>query len=263
MSAGGLAPAAVLAVLAVFGAVIGSFLNVVIHRLPRGLSLVRPRSRCPQCGCSIAPYDNIPLLSYLILRGRCRGCGVRIPSRYPLVELLTAALFVSCGLLFDEPAALGLALVFTAAMIAVVFIDLEHMIIPNSITLPGVIVGLAAALLGVSIEPVRALAGIVVGGGGLYAVAFGYRVLTGRDGLGGGDVKLLAMVGAFLGPAGAFLTILLGSLAGSIFALAWVGLGRAGRRSELPFGTFLAPGAVVVLFYGSRIVELYWGLVSR
>ena len=123
--------------------------------------------------------------------------------------------------------------------------------------------GAAAALLGASIEPVRALAGILVGGGGLYAVAFGYRALTGRDGLGGGDVKLLAMIGAFLGPAGAFLTILLGSFTGSLFALAWLKLGRGGRRSELPFGTFLAPGAIVALFYGSKIVELYWGLFSR
>jgi leader peptidase (prepilin peptidase)/N-methyltransferase len=263
MSASTLPPAAILVVLAVFGAVIGSFLNVVIHRLPRGQSLVRPRSRCPGCGRFIAPYDNIPLLSYVLLRGRCRNCGVRIPLRYPLVELLTASLFVASGLLFTEPAALALALVFVAAMIAVVFIDLEHMIIPNSITLPGVVVGLAAALFGFSIGPVRALAGILVGGGGLYAVAFGYRALTGRDGLGGGDVKLLAMIGAFLGPIGAFLTILLGSFAGSLFALAWMKFGRAGRASELPFGTFLAPGAIVALFYGSRIVELYWGLFSR
>jgi len=249
--------------LAVFGALIGSFLNVVIHRLPRGISLATPRSRCPKCEAPVEPRDNVPILSWLLLRGRCRRCRARISPRYPVVEAATAALFALAGATVRDPVALPFTLAFVAAMVVVTFVDFDHMIIPDSITLPGTAIGLAAAFLGVAAEPKQAMVGILVGAGGLFSVAIGYRAATGRDGLGGGDVKLLGMVGAFLGPAGAFLTILIGSLAGTLYAcLFLLRSGKGGRTAELPFGTFLAPGAVLVLFCGAWIVDRYWGLFS-
>jgi leader peptidase (prepilin peptidase)/N-methyltransferase len=249
-------------VLAVFGALIGSFLNVVIHRVPLRISLSTPPSRCPKCKKPVAPWDNIPIVSWLILRGKCRHCRKVISIRYPLVEAATAGLFALAGATVSNPIALAFTLAFLAAMVVVTFIDLDHMIIPDLITLPGTAIGLAAAFIGAAVEPRQALIGILVGAGGLLAVAMGYRAATGRDGLGGGDVKLLGMVGAFLGPAGAFLTIMIGSFAGTLYACLFLLRAGEGRTAELPFGTFLAPGAVIVLFWGPRIVEVYWGLFS-
>jgi len=250
------------AVLAGLGLIVGSFLNVVIHRLPRRESLAMPPSHCPACRAPIRPYDNIPVLSWLVLRGRCRHCDVRISPRYPLVELLTGLLFWAASVLVADPLALAFVLLFGCAMIVVTFIDLDHMIIPDAITLPGMAVGVAAAFLGGVVEPRQAILGLVAGGGGLLAVAAAYRAATGRDGLGGGDIKLLGMVGAFLGPVGAFLTIMIGSLAGTAFAVVYMIRSGQGRTAELPFGTFLAPGAVIAMLLGSRIVGAYLGLFS-
>jgi leader peptidase (prepilin peptidase)/N-methyltransferase len=249
------------AFLAILGAVVGSFLNVVIHRLPRKISLVSPPSRCPHCERRVAPWENVPVVSWIFLRGKCRGCKKAISPRYPLVESLTALLFAACGAVV-APVALPLALSFVAAMVVVTFIDLDHMIIPDAITLPGVLIGLLAAVFGFGVSPLDAALGVIVGGGGLFAVASGYKAATGREGLGGGDVKLLAMVGAFLGPAGAFFTIMIGSLTGTIFACVYMLRTGHGRTAELPFGTFLAPGAVLVLFLGVRLTQIYWGLFS-
>ncbi len=243
-----------------FGLVIGSFLNVVIHRVPKKLSVVTPPSACPKCGGRIAPWDNVPVVSWIVLRGMCRGCKTRISPRYPLVEAVTALLFAGTALAIPDLATLLPALAFIAAMVVVTFIDFDHKIIPDGITIPGTVLALALAFTGHTIPPVQALLGALAGGGSLFLVAWGYRLATGRDGLGGGDVKLLAMVGAFLGPAGAFLTILLGSLTGTFFAIATMRHSGRGMRSELPFGTFLAPGAIVVLLVGSRLVAWYWNL---
>ena len=250
------------AVLGLFGAVIGSFLNVVIWRLPRGESLVHPGSRCPKCTKPLRPWDNVPLVSWLVLHGKCRSCAAPIPKRYPIVEAVTAALFVLIGLVVTHPVALVAALAFAAAMVAVTFIDLDHRIIPDVITLPGMVLGLLLAFTGGGLNPRDALLGLILGGGGLFAVATGYRAATGRDGLGGGDIKLLGMVGAFLGPGGAFLTIFLGSISGTLFACVFMLRTGAGRTAELPFGTFLAPAAVVALLFGSRLLASYWGLFS-
>lgn len=246
--------------LALLGAIVGSFLNVVIWRVPRGESVWRPRSRCTKCREPVAAWDNVPVLSWLLLRGRCRRCKARFSPRYPAIEAGTAALWAITGLVVADPLALAFTLAFVSAMIVVTFIDFDHMIIPDRITIPGMAIGLIAAFTGSAVEPRQALVGLLAGGGGLLALAAAYRAATGRDGLGGGDIKLLGMVGAFLGPVGAFLTILVGSLAGTLFACGLM-LGRgASRTAELPFGTFLAPGAVLVLFLGTRIVEMYWGL---
>ena len=247
-------------VLGIFGAAIGSFLNVVIFRVPRRMSIVTPPSSCTSCQTRLKPWDNVPVLSWIVLRGRCRTCQTRISARYPLVEGATALLFAGCGYFLPDPSLLLPALLFSAAMIAVTFIDLDHRIIPDVITLPGLVIALVLSFTGVSIEPARAFWGALVGGGSLFLVAWGYRVATGRDGLGGGDIKLLAMVGAFLGPVGAVLTILFGSFAGTMFALATMKSSGRGLKSELPFGTFLAPGAVLVLFAGSRLFSWYWNL---
>lgn len=247
-------------VLGIFGAAIGSFLNVVIYRVPRRISIVRPPSSCTSCQTRLKPWDNIPVLSWVLLRGRCRTCKTRISPRYPLVEGATALLFAGCARLLPDSSALVPALLFSAAMIAVTFIDLDHRIIPDSITYPGLAVALLLSFTGVSIEPAHAFWGALVGGGSLFLVAWCYRVATGRDGLGGGDIKLLAMVGGFLGPVGAALTILFGSLAGTLFALATMKSSGRGMKSELPFGAFLAPCAVIVLFVGSRLFSWYWNL---
>ncbi len=248
------------AVAGVLGALIGSFLNVVIHRVPRKASIVAPPSACPHCNTRIAAWDNVPILSWMLLRGKCRACKAPISGRYPLVEASTALLFAGCAAAIDDPLLLVFTLPFVAAMVVVTFIDLDHQIIPDAITLPGTALAIAAAFAGWTIPPADALLGAVVGGGSLFLVAWGYRAATGRDGLGGGDVKLLLMVGAFLGPSGAFLTILLGSFAGTLFATLTMRAHGRTRKSELPFGTFLAPGAVLVFFVGPRLLEWYWNL---
>jgi leader peptidase (prepilin peptidase)/N-methyltransferase len=234
----------------------------VIWRLPRKESLVTPPSRCTSCGMRLMPWDNVPILSWLVLGGCCRKCHEPISPRYPVVELMTAVLFVVMNAFIASPLTLVVSMAFGCAMIVVMFIDLDHRIIPDGITLPGTVLGLGMAFLGVLAGPREAFLGVLLGGGGLFAVAAGYRAATGRDGLGGGDIKLLAMVGAFLGPSGALLTILLGSVAGTLFACVYMLRTGAGRTAELPFGTFLAPAAVVALLTGARIVESYWGIFS-
>ncbi len=244
------------ALVAWLGAALGSFLNVVIYRLPRGLSVVHPPSHCPACARRVRPWENVPLVSFLFLRGRCRGCGTRIPWRYPVVEaaggLLTVLAFAHGGTAW---AAL-LWMVFVLALLAVVFIDYDHRIIPDSITIPGTVLGLTWALLGPP-SLGDALLGVLAGGGGLLAVAYGYQLATGREGLGMGDVKLMAMVGAFLGWQGALGTILCGSFVGSIVGVGLMLAGRGSRQTALPFGTFLAPAAWIVLFAGNILWDTY------
>ena len=248
--------------LAVFllGASIGSFLNVCIHRLPAEESIVYPPSKCPRCGAPIRPYDNVPLLSYLILRGRCRACAAPISLRYPFVEALTGAAAVATvwrwGL---APEALA-AFAFLGALIVVTFIDLDHQIIPDVISLPGIVIGLALSL--VLNEPgfLNAVFGVLLGGGLLYAVAFGYEWWTGREGMGGGDIKLLAMIGAFLGWRAVPVTLLLASFTGSLIGVGVMIVRRANSRVAIPFGPFLAAGAACALFFGDTLIRWYLGL---
>ncbi len=247
---------------AVLGAILGSFVNVVIYRLPRDLSIVRPRSRCPGCGAPIAFFDNVPLISYFLLGGRCRRCGAPISARYPLVEALGAALLG--GVVWLAPT-LGMAAAwgaFALALLAVLFIDFDFQIIPDAITLPGVGLGLIAAIWG-PLPLKDALLGLAVGGGGLLLVAEGYRRIARREGLGLGDVKLMAMVGVFLGWRGALATLVLGSLAGSLVGGALIASRRGTRLTALPFGSFLAPAAWVALFAGPWLWRAYLGLLAR
>jgi leader peptidase (prepilin peptidase) / N-methyltransferase len=238
---------------AVMGAVFGSFLNVVAYRLPRGESLSRPRSRCPRCETPIRPYDNVPVLSWIALRGRCRSCGERIPARYPLVEAGTAALCASVVIAngTDEDALLGLALVLL--LVPVTLIDLDHRIIPNKLMLVGAIVAPALVLATAPDDLVEHLvAGVAAGGFFLLAV------LAYPRGMGMGDVKLAAVLGLFLGRAvgpAVFIALISGTLVGAA-VIARKGA-REGRKTAVPFGPFLALGAVVALFAGDALVDAY------
>jgi len=255
----------------VLGACIGSFLNVCIYRLPAEESVVHPRSRCPRCGATIAWYDNLPIVSWALLRARCRGCSTPISARYPLVEALTGGLAIlALGRFGPEPLTLGL-FVFTAALVLITFIDLDHRFIPDEVSLPGIALGLGVSLLPGGIGLWNAALGALLGGGILFLVAWGYERMTGREGMGYGDVKLLAMIGAFLGWQAIPAVIVIASLTGSVAGLlamfdarsrrrvrriqthfgplaVLVSLRRASRRTEIPFGPFLALGALSVLY---------------
>ena len=247
------------------GLVVGSFLNVVVHRLPRGQSLVRPRSRCPWCGSSIRALDNLPLLSFLLLRGRCRHCSGPIAWRYPLMELATAALFVAAiellGPNLDAVAAAALG----ALLLAAAAIDVEHFILPDAITLPGIALGLALRALAARPDWLDGLltgaAGALLGGGLLFLIAETWLWLRGEEGMGLGDAKLLAMIGAFLGWPGVAVTFVAACFLGATTGLVLLALRRAGRRTRLPFGVFLAAGAFVALFAGPVLLERYLALL--
>jgi leader peptidase (prepilin peptidase) / N-methyltransferase len=242
---------------AAFGLIVGSYLNVVIHRLPREESTVLPRSRCPHCGAQLSALDNIPLLSFLILRGRCRHCRAPISWRYPLVEAATATLFVACLEVFGLSWHALVAAAFGCLLIALAGIDKEHFLLPDALTLPGLAAGLLVSLRADWIDWRQALLGAAIGGGGLWLLAQAWWLLRKEEGMGLGDVKMLAMVGAFLGWQGVLVTVFLGSLAGALVGLALIAVGRLDLGSRLPFGVFLAGGAMVALFAGPLLVARY------
>ncbi|MGI8837296.1 MAG: prepilin peptidase [Pyrinomonadaceae bacterium] len=267
------------------GAIIGSFLNVVIHRLPREESIVLPSSKCPSCGAGIAFYDNLPVLSYVFLGGRCRECKTGISVRYPAVEALTAALFVATAWHNGFSVALPFDLIFVSAITALVFIDAEHMILPNAITYPGMVFALVARLAlpyltgtphfddmpmllngmlaGMPLwaaSLIGALIGALIGGGSLWLMGWTWEKLRGVEAMGLGDVKMMFMVGAYLGWRLTILNIFLGVLSGSIIGI--VLMARQGKRNMqmlLPFGVFLGIGAILALLMGRQIVEWYAG----
>lgn len=249
---------------ALFGLVIGSFLNVVIHRLPRDLSLVRPPSSCPGCGARIRPYDNIPVLSYIVLRGKCRDCGHRISPQYPAVEALTAAGFVLVYLQGGRAVGLDLVAgcVFTSALVALGFIDYHHQILPDAITLPGLVLALVYAFFRDDLGIGGALLGAVAGAGFLLLVYGVYYLVRKKEGLGLGDVTMMLMVGAYLGLWRTLLVLILASFTGALVGV-YVIL-RKGKDFQfaLPFGTFLAPAAFVAMLWGERIVQVYKDYLS-
>jgi leader peptidase (prepilin peptidase) / N-methyltransferase len=254
-------PPSTLAFAALVGAVVGSFLNVCIHRLPRGQSIVWPRSACPSCRRELSWFDNIPLVSWLALGGRCRTCRAAIGARYPVIEALTAIMAVGAMWYYGPTPLLLSRLVFGCALIVLFAIDLEHQILPNVITLPGIVVGLALSeLTGPGWK--SSLIGIAVGGGVLYAVAEVYYRIRHEEGLGMGDVKMLAMIGAFLGWQAALLTLMMGSIAGSLVGLLLIGLRRGDMKHALPFGTFLAMGAALAATVGPQLLAWYLARLS-
>jgi leader peptidase (prepilin peptidase)/N-methyltransferase len=241
-----------------FGACVGSFLNVCIYRLPRGESLVWPGSRCTSCGRALSWFENLPILSWTILRGRCRTCGAPVSAMYPIVEATTALAFLGGYLLYGLTPLALVRVAFACALIVLFVTDLQHKILPNSITLPGIAVGFACSFF---FPPGRrdSLIGIVVGGGVLLAIAEGYYRIRKEEGLGMGDVKLLAMIGAFLGWKLVLLTLVLASFSGSLLGVAMIASQRGSMKYALPFGTFLAIGAAVSAAWGTPIVDWYFG----
>ena len=242
---------------AVLGLIVGSYLNVVIYRVPLGLSTVTPRSRCPGCGAPIHVRDNLPVLSYLLLRGRCRACGMPISWRYPAVEAATALLFAGCAERFGFTLRTPAAMLFCCLMVALAMIDADHMILPDRITWPGIAVGIAiqpwAPLAGLG----PSIAGALLGGGILLAVWGAWYLLRHEEGMGLGDTKMLAMIGAFLGWRGVLVTLFCGALSGSVVGIALMRWGSHDMRSKLPFGTFLALGGLVALFAGDFLIGSY------
>ncbi len=260
----------------------GSFLNVCIVRIPSGKSVVKPASSCMKCGAPIQPYDNIPVISYLLLRGKCRGCKTHISAIYPLVELLTALLIYACYRMFGVTAeALKWAL-FSALMIVLVFTDLRERILPDAVNYTGFALGLLLSFFTIPADgtagwmaghivhfpppaPVLSFAdailGAAVGSGLLWLVSEAYFRLRGREGMGMGDVKMMLMAGAFLGIKRTLLTILMGSLLGSILGLAFILIRRKGSDYELPFGTFLGLAALLAAFFGTPVVNWYQSLL--
>ncbi len=239
-----------------FGAAIGSFLNVCIYRIPAEESIVRPASRCPQCKSPIRCYDNIPILSWMILKGKCRDCGEEIPARYAIVEALTALVSIVLFLKFGPTMMFISAFAFSAALIVITFIDLDHQIIPDVISLPGIPIFFLAAVFFMDLSWKDSLIGILLGGGILYLIAFFYYLFTRREGMGGGDIKLLAMLGAFLGWKSLLFILLVSSFLGAIAGITLMALKGANLKYAVPFGPFLAIAAFAYIFYGHVLNNL-------
>jgi leader peptidase (prepilin peptidase)/N-methyltransferase len=249
-------------ILFIFGICIGSFLNVCIYRLPHSKSIVYPPSACPGCDTPIRAYDNIPILSFLLLRGKCRACKTVISIRYPLVELMVGLFAVCAYLKFGLTLEALIFYVFIASLVVITFIDIDYRIIPDAISLPGIPIGFAASFFLPAITYKESLAGILVGGGSLLLVAWVYSLITKKEGMGGGDIKLLAMIGAFVGWKGVLLTIFLSSAIGTLCGL--LVMIRSGKNMKLaiPFGPFLAIGAMIHIFFGKELLFWYFHTFS-
>lgn len=243
----------------IFGLCVGSFLNVVIARLPAGRSVISPGSACPRCGSAIAWYDNLPVLSYVLLRARCRACQNPISWRYPAVELICGMLFALAYLHFGPTSRLAAALVLLGALIAITGIDFDHQIIPDMLSIPGIAVGVLWSFAPGGIGWRDSALGVLVGGGVFIAIILASSLVLGQPGMGVGDVKLGAMLGAFLGWKLALLSILLSVLVGGPLAATLLATGRKARKDPLPFGPFLALGGMVSLFWGETLLAWYFG----
>jgi leader peptidase (prepilin peptidase) / N-methyltransferase len=240
----------------IFGAVVGSFLTVCIFRLPANVSIVKPLSQCPHCHHPIRFYDNIPILSFLILKAKCRDCAGEISWRYPLVELITALLSLFLFLKFCLSLNFLVFFIFTAVLIVITFIDLDHQIIPDVLTLPGIPIFFLLAIFVVKVQWPEALIGLLVGGGVLYAIAFVYELLTKREGMGGGDIKLLGMIGGFLGWKSLIFILLISSFTGAVVGITAMIIKKQDMKYAVPFGPFLSLAAVAFIFWGDAFIRL-------
>lgn len=241
-----------------FGLTAGSFLNVVIHRLPRRQSIVRPRSACVTCGHPIRWFENVPLLSYVALRGRCSGCGAPISVRYLLIELFGGLLAFVVLWEYGPGLHALFAYAFLMALLAITVIDWKHRIIPDEISVSFILIGVVWSFFNPALSPMESSLGALVGGGGLFAVGALYRLIRKAEGMGGGDVKLMAMIGAFLGLKLVLPVIVIASFAGSLYGLLFMRGGNRGKAS-VAFGAFLAPAAALCLFWGTAILAWYFG----
>ena len=244
-----------------FGMCIGSFLNVCIYRLPSSMSIIKPsRSFCPQCKSAIKFYDNIPVFSYIWLKGRCRNCKASISLRYPLVELITGILAIAILFLFGLTLEGLVYFIFISSLLVITFIDIDHKIIPDIITLPGIPIGLLASFVLSAMTFISSLVGLLVGGVSLLLVAWVYSLITHKEGMGGGDIKLLGMIGAFLGWKGVIFTIFAASLTGTLVGIIVMLQKGKNLKFAIPFGPFLSIGAMSYVFFGEKVV--FWYLHS-
>ncbi len=243
-----------------FGAIVGSFLNVVIHRMPRGESLIRPASRCPACSTPIRIRHNVPIASYLFLRGKCAACRAPISMRYPFVEGLTGLLTLLVYLRFGPTPLGGAMFILAAGLVAVTFIDFDHRIIPDRLSLGGTVLGFILSF----VTPIgwkASLIGLAAGGGSLFAVSVAYELIAKKEGMGMGDVKLIACIGAFLGWQAVLFTVFLSAVVGSLVGLLAIRLLKEGYDYQIPYGPFLALGAVVYMFAGPELIGWYLGFL--
>lgn len=241
------------------GAMWGSFANVVILRLPKDESIVSPRSRCGSCGKTIPWYDNIPVASWFVRRGRCRFCGARFSIRYPLVEALTGILFAAFFAVDGWSWTLLEHLIFAWGLVVCTFIDIDHMILPDEFTLGGIVIGLIGAALNPERSFTEAFLGVLLGGGFLWFMAWIYHAMTGNEGMGGGDIKLLGWIGALLGVKAIPFVIIVSALAGTVFGLALAWRQKEGLKTAIPYGPYLAFGALFYLLGGQTLAQEYWG----
>lgn len=250
----------VITIAALFGAIVGSFLNVVILRVPQAnASIVYPASHCPKCKTQLSWYENIPVLSYIVQYGRCRHCKTSISLQYPVVELFMSLLTMALVYRFGLIPVTGAYFIFSAALLTIIFIDIHHQIIPDVISLPGIVLGFFCSFFNPYVTWLDSLIGLVVGGGILYAIAFFYYILRKQEGMGGGDIKLLAMLGAFLGWQSLPFIIFFSSITGSIVGISAMVLQKKGSNTRIPFGPFLSIAALVFLFF-SQEISLYFQL---
>ena len=251
-------PLFVLFVAGVFGLCIGSFLNVCIYRLPQSKSVLFPGSMCGKCGVPIRFYDNIPVLSYFLLRGKCRNCGVPFSIRYPLVEILTGLMAISITLKYGLTWESLVYFIFICTLLVITFIDIDYQIIPNGITLPGIPIAIVAAtFLLPQMDFAESMIGVLIGGGSLLIVAWLYMLLMRKEGMGGGDIKLLAMVGALIGWQGILFTIFVSSAVGSVIGITMMARMKKNMKFAIPFGPFLSIGAITYIFFGKELMVWY------
>lgn len=247
----------------IFGICIGSFLNVCIYRLPESKSIVHPRSMCPSCGTLIASYDNLPIFSYMALRGKCRHCGARISFRYPAIEFISGIFAVGVFLKYGLSLEALIYYTFIATLLVITFIDIDHQIIPDVISLPGIPIFFAASFALPDVTLVESIVGILIGGGSLWIVAQLYYVLTRKEGMGGGDIKLLAMMGAVIGWKGVLFTIFVASAIGTVVGMLVMLKTRTSMKLKVPFGPFLAIGAIAYIFLGPQLITWYFNLLRQ
>lgn len=247
-----------IAIFFLLGAILGSFANVVILRLPLEKSIVKPGSACMSCGVPIKWYDNVPIASWFVRRGRCRACGARFSFRYPLVEALTAVLFAAVFAVDGWSWHLLEHLLFAWPLVVCTFIDLDHMILPDEFTLSGIVIGLAGAWLNPDRAFLDSLLGVLAGGGFLWLMAWLYYSMTGNEGMGGGDIKLLGWIGAVLGWKAIPAVITFSAVVGTIFGLLLTRKDEAGLKAAIPFGPYLAAGAMVDVLSRQTFAQSYW-----
>jgi len=247
----------------IFGLCIGSFLNVCIYRLPESKSIVQPRSMCTHCGALIRFYDNIPILSYIALKGKCRHCSASIAFRYPVVELISGVFALGVYLKYGIRFEALIYYAFIATLLVITFIDIDHQIIPDVITLPGIPIFFAASFALRQISVVESVLGILVGGGSLFLVAWLYHLLTKKEGMGGGDIKLLAMIGAVIGWKGVLFTIFVASAVGTLAGMLIMLKTRKTMKLAVPFGPFLAIGGITYILFGPQLINWYFNLLRQ